>query len=222
MHVVSVVNNKNQTHGSYGASERITFNITDYYAIQVSRRTCLVSFVLISLQKIHAEPNLFRFLVHSLCPSIYGHEVVKAGLLLALFGGTKSDKKRAESHVLMVGDPGLGKSQMMQACTNVAPRGVYVCGNTSTGSGLTVTMTRESGGEFALEAGALMLADQGCCCIDEFDKMPTQHAVRCVFRSRMFTQETVSFRSYGAADHQHSQGRDCLYSTDAHNNFGCC
>lgn len=68
---------------------------------------------------------LFRFLVHSLCPMIYGNEIVKAGLLLALFGGTAStdSKSRFQSHVLMVGDPGLGKSQMLQACTNVAPRG---------------------------------------------------------------------------------------------------
>ncbi|KAJ3649280.1 hypothetical protein Zmor_021032 [Zophobas morio] len=177
LEVISIVNNKNQSEGSYGASERITFNITDYYAIQ----------------KIHAEPNLFRFLVHSLCPNIYGHELVKAGLLLALFGGTKSDRQRAESHVLMVGDPGLGKSQMLHACVNVAPRGVYVCGNTSTGSGLTVTMTRESGGEYALEAGALMLADQGCCCIDEFDKMPTQHASLL----EAMEQQTISIAKAG-------------------------
>lgn len=116
-------------------------------------------------------------MVQSLCPQIYGHERVKAGLLLALFGGTKSELGRAESHVLVVGDPGLGKSQMLQACTNVTPRGVYVCGNTSTGSGLTVTMVRKVAGEFSLEAGALMLANQGCCCIDEFDKMSSQHAV---------------------------------------------
>lgn len=76
------------------------------------------------LQQIHSEPNLFKLLVHSLCPGIYGHEMVKAGLLLGLFGGTvKGPGTRAEPHVLVVGDPGLGKSQMLQACANVAPRG---------------------------------------------------------------------------------------------------
>lgn len=125
-----------------------------------------------------------------------------------MFGGTKNDENpentiRSHSHVLMVGDPGLGKSQMLQACTSVAPRGsigffskakiiflatffmvvlgVYVCGKASTTSGLTVTVSRDSGGEYSLEAGALVLADQGCCCIDEFDKMSEQHEVNDKF-----------------------------------------
>lgn len=71
------------------------------------------------------KPDLFKLLVQSLCPTIFGHEVVKAGLLLALFGGSEKDSAeyRAQSHVLVVGDPGLGKSQMLQSCAFVAPRG---------------------------------------------------------------------------------------------------
>ncbi|CAG9821174.1 unnamed protein product [Phaedon cochleariae] len=175
LEAISVWNNKKQRK-SESASEGITFNTNDYYLIK----------------KIHSEPKLFRLLVHSLCPNIYGHEILKAGLLLSLIGGTKTETFRGESHVLMVGDPGLGKSQLLQACTNVAPRGVYVCGNTSTTSGLTVTMTRD-GGEYSLEAGALMLADQGCCCIDEFDKMPSQHA--CLLEA--MEQQTVSIAKAG-------------------------
>ncbi len=63
--------------------------------------------------------------------------------------------------ILIVGDPGLGKSQMLNSCAGVAPRGVFVTGNTTTSSGLTVTLSKEAGGDFALEAGALVLADQG-------------------------------------------------------------
>ncbi|KAK2523224.1 DNA helicase MCM8 [Columba livia] len=138
---------------------------------------------LYAVQEIQAEENLFRLIVNSLCPAIYGHEIVKAGLALALFGGCQKfvdDKNRipvrGDPHVLVVGDPGLGKSQMLQAVCNVAPRGVYVCGNTSTSSGLTVTLSRDgASGDFALEAGALVLGDQGICGIDEFDKMGNQH-----------------------------------------------
>ncbi|XP_026285524.1 DNA helicase MCM8 [Frankliniella occidentalis] len=156
----SIMNNKKNSAGGK-SSVGVEFNLKDYYAIQ----------------EIHAEPALFRLLVNSLCPMIFGHEIVKAGLLLALIGGAQfaGRDSRSDSHILVVGDPGLGKSQMLQACASVAPRGVYVCGNTSTTSGLTVTLSRESGGDYALEAGALVLADQGSCCIDEFDKMSTQH-----------------------------------------------
>ena len=86
--------------------------------------------------------DIFRLLVHSLCPPIYGHEMVKAGLLLALFGGTSkfsNDKEnvavRGDPHILIVGDPGLGKSQMLTACHHVAPRSVFVTATGVTNTG---------------------------------------------------------------------------------------
>ncbi|XP_033835247.1 DNA helicase MCM8 [Periophthalmus magnuspinnatus] len=136
---------------------------------------------LYAIQEIQSQPDLLKLMVHSLCPVIYGHLLVKAALLLALFGGRQKNINkncvpvRGDPHVLMVGDPGLGKSQMLQAVCNVAPRGIYVCGNSTSSTGLTVTLSRDAAtGDYALEAGALVLADQGVCCIDEFDKLGSQ------------------------------------------------
>ncbi|XP_067933139.1 DNA helicase MCM8-like [Watersipora subatra] len=151
--------------------------VKDRGALELSTRD------LYCIQTIHEQEDIFKLLVHSLCPSIYGHELVKASLLLGLFGGCQKHLDsgthvpvRGDPHILVVGDPGLGKSQMLQAAAAVAPRGVYVCGNTTTSSGLTVTLTKEAGsGDYSIEAGALVLSDQGTCCIDEFDKMGQQH-----------------------------------------------
>ncbi|XP_071080734.1 DNA helicase MCM8-like [Haliotis cracherodii] len=168
LHANSVSNLKGNKSGGEGSSGlAMDFTMKELYAIE----------------EIHSQDNLFRLLVGSLCPTIYGHELVKAGLTLGMFGGGQkytNDKNRipvrGDPHILVVGDPGLGKSQMLQAVSNIAPRSVYVCGNTTTTSGLTVTLSKDGGsGDYALEAGALVLADQGCCCIDEFDKMTNQH-----------------------------------------------
>jgi DNA helicase MCM8 len=117
----------------------------------------------------------FDLLVRSICPAIVGHNEVKAGLLLCLLGGTppssqssdKGNSIRCNSHILCVGDPGMGKSQMLLAASQLATRSVYVGGNTSSTTGLTVTLTKEERGESGIEAGALVLADQGICAIDE-------------------------------------------------------
>ncbi|KAJ2552588.1 DNA replication licensing factor mcm8 [Coemansia sp. RSA 1933] len=137
------------------------------------------------IREVYKEPKLFRLLVSSFCPGIFGHEMVKAGIMLALFGARKRSAGgrnginiRSDSHVLVVGDPGLGKSQMLTAVGQIAPRGVYVCGTSGIStSGLTVTLVKEQGsGDFALEAGALVLSDMGCCAIDEFDKVGSEHS----------------------------------------------
>ncbi|TRY63121.1 hypothetical protein TCAL_03630 [Tigriopus californicus] len=168
LHAVCIQNAKSSRSGRDRSSHAgIEFTLEDYSLVR----------------EIHAfDSQIFKLVVHSLCPSIYGHDLVKAGFILGLFGGTnrnQGDKSalsvRGDPHILVVGDPGLGKSQMLTSCVSVAPRGVFVTGNTTTSSGLTVTLSKEAGNDFALEAGALVLADQGCCCIDEFDKMNSQY-----------------------------------------------
>jgi|TARA_Y100000310_G_C20691767_1_gene822747 replicative DNA helicase Mcm len=123
------------------------------------------------------DPELFSKLIASAAPSIYGYGKVKEALLLQLVGGVRKvriDKvvSRGDTHILLVGDPGSGKSVMLKRIGTMAPKGRYVSGRGVSGAGLTASVVKD---EFlkgwSLEAGALVLASNGICCIDEMDKM---------------------------------------------------
>ena len=153
------------------------------------------------LKAIAGRIDCVSLLVASLCPAIFGHELVKLGLLLGMLGGTRQGvvdgrhvATRPDIHVLVVGDPGLGKSQLLRAAANCSPRAVSICGNTATTAGLTVAVTREGRNDMALEAGALVLADRGVCCVDELDKMTADaHALL-----EAMEQQRVSVAKAGA------------------------
>ncbi len=123
------------------------------------------------------DPKIYERMIESIAPSIYGYETVKEALLLQLFSGVQKERSdgvvtRGDMHILLIGDPGSGKSQLLKRVRIVAPKGRYVSGKGATGVGLTASVVRD---EFlrgyALEAGALVLANRGICCIDELDKM---------------------------------------------------
>ncbi|MBI4814603.1 MAG: minichromosome maintenance protein MCM, partial [Methanobacterium sp.] len=109
-------------------------------------------------------------------PSIHGYRDVKEAIALQLFGGAGKElddktRLRGDIHVLIVGDPGIGKSQMLKYVSKLAPRGIYTSGKGTSGVGLTAAAVRDEFGGWSLEAGALVLGDKGNVCVDELDKM---------------------------------------------------
>ena len=123
------------------------------------------------------SPDVFERLVQSIVPSVYGFDKIKESILLQLFGGVKKQKSdggstRGDMHILLVGDPGVAKSVTLKFVSTIAPRGRYVSGKSATGAGLTASVVKD---EFlrgwALEAGAMVLANKGIVCVDEIEKM---------------------------------------------------
>ena len=146
------------------------------------------------------DPWVHEKIIRSVAPGIHGLEHIKEAVMLMLVGGSDKTisggmKLRGISHVLLIGDPGLGKSQILRYAQSISPRGIYTSGKGSSAAGLTASVLRDSEtGEFTLEAGAIVLADKGLACIDEFDKMRNEDRSSI---HEMMEQNTVSIAKAG-------------------------
>lgn len=136
------------------------------------------------IKKLAKNPKIYDTLVDSLAPSLYGLREVKESILMQLFGGVPAELRdrthiRGDIHILLIGDPASGKSQLLKLVPEIVPRGRYVSGKGVTGAGLTATVTKDEQfmGGWVLEAGALVLTNKGLLAIDEFEKMTAEDQV---------------------------------------------
>jgi len=152
------------------------------------------------IEDLSKEPFIQKKIARSIAPDIYGREDLKIASALSLFAGTRKKKpgggyKRGDIHILFVGDPGTGKSEILKSAIEISPRGLYTSGKGSSAVGLTAAVIKDTDtGQMNLEAGVVVLANGGVAAIDEFDKMDT--ADRSALHEAM-EQQTVSIAKAG-------------------------
>ncbi len=184
----------------------LTEFITHLYALNFSKETKEIETLNISPEEeaqiieLSKSDNILDKFTKSIAPSIYGHEDIKRTLALQMFGGIRKIMKdgtkiRGDIHILLVGDPGTAKSQLLRYMADISPRGVLALGKGASAAGLTAAAVRDEFGEgrWKLEAGVLVLANNGLAAIDELDKMDPQDtgAMHEAMEQQSFAYDTV-------------------------------
>lgn len=189
-----------------GTNARTCFPVyrTELYAVHIKckgdvKEVSITDDMQARIRELAASPNIKERFIASMAPSIYGMTHVKSAIALSLMSGQPKiaagkHRIRGDINTLVVGDPGLAKSQFLKYIEQTFPRAVYTTGKGASAVGLTAAVTRNEHGEFELQGGAMVLADDGICLIDEFDKMNDQD--RTSIHEAM-EQQTISISKAG-------------------------